>query len=80
MKAYPCEPLQREHPTEEWNRMMDYSATQARAKGVLLPPHSRWGLAEAAVAKAMVSSPPPTTDEADRLYHQLTKIHAIDPV
>jgi hypothetical protein len=48
--------------------MMDYAATQARDEGALLHPRGRWGLAEAAVAKAIASSPPPTTDEVDRLY------------
>jgi hypothetical protein len=36
------------------------------------------GLAEATVARAIVSSPPPTIDEVDILYHQLMEIHAID--
>jgi hypothetical protein len=58
--------------------MMDYATTQARAEGALLPPHGRWGLADAVVAKAMASSPPPTTDEVDRLYRQLTEIHSIN--
>jgi hypothetical protein len=29
------------------------------------------------VARAMVSSPPPTADEVDRLYRQLKEIHAV---
>jgi hypothetical protein len=36
------------------------------------PPHSRWDR-----AKATTFSPPPTTDEVDRLYRQLMEIHAI---
>jgi hypothetical protein len=57
--------------------MVDYAATRARSEGALLPPYGQLGLAEATVARAMVSSPPPTTGEVDRLYHQLTEIHAI---
>jgi hypothetical protein len=36
------------------------------------PHHSRWDR-----AKATTFSPPPTTDEVDRLYRQLMEIHAI---
>jgi hypothetical protein len=61
--------------------MMDYAATKAPPEGVIstLPSPSRqwWGMAEATKAKAMSFSPPPTTGEVDRLYHQLEEIHAI---
>jgi hypothetical protein len=58
--------------------MMGYATTQDWAEGALLPPRGRWGLTEAAVVKAVASSPPPTTDKVDRIYCQLTEIHAID--
>jgi hypothetical protein len=77
MKANPCEALQCEHPAKERILMMDYATTQARAEGALIPPCGRWGLAEDTMAKAVASSPPPTTDEVDRLYRQLMKIHTI---
>jgi hypothetical protein len=50
------------------------------AKGALVPPppHGQWGMAKANVGRAMVSSPPLTIDEVDRLNHQLTEIHTID--
>jgi hypothetical protein len=40
-------------------------------------PHGQGGLDEATVTMTLVSSPPPTTDEVDRLYHQLIEIDAI---
>jgi hypothetical protein len=58
--------------------MMDYAATQARAEGALLPPRGQWGLAKATVARSTAYSPPPTTNEVDKLYRQLTEIHATD--
>jgi hypothetical protein len=58
--------------------MRNYATTRARSKGALLPPPGgQWGLVEATVVRAMVSSPSPTADEVDRLYCQLTEIHAI---
>jgi hypothetical protein len=52
--------------------MRNYATTRARSKGALLPtptpPYGQWGLVEATVVRAMVSSPSPTTDEVDRLY------------
>jgi hypothetical protein len=39
---------------------MDYTASQARSLGPLLPPRNQWAI-----------------DEVDRLYRQLTEIHAI---
>jgi hypothetical protein len=56
---------------------MDYATIQARPGGVISTPRRRWGLAEATMAKATSFSPPPTTDEVDRLYCQLAEIHAI---
>jgi hypothetical protein len=60
MEAGPSEPLQHEPPTKERILMMDYTASQARSLGPLLPPRNQWGI-----------------DEVDRLYRQLTEIHAI---
>jgi hypothetical protein len=50
---------------------MDYAATLARPRGEISVPCHRWSLAEATMAKATSFSPPPTTDEVDRLYRQL---------
>jgi hypothetical protein len=77
MAAGPSKPLQHERLVEERISMMDYAATRAPSEGALLPPN-RWDLAEATVAMAMVSSPSLTADEVERLYRQLTKIHAIN--
>jgi hypothetical protein len=62
--------------------MMDYATTRAQSEEVLhLPPtptpRAQWGLAEATVAGAMVSSSPPTAGEVDRLYRHLMEIHTI---
>jgi hypothetical protein len=80
MVAGPSEPLQREPPSKESILMMDYATTRARSTRALPPPHRQGGLAEAIVARAMISSPPHTVDEVDRLYHQMTETHAIDAV
>jgi hypothetical protein len=78
MAAGPREPLQHEPPAEERILVMDYTATQARSEVALPPPCGLGGLAEATVARAMVSSPPPTFNEVNSLYRQLTEIHTID--
>jgi hypothetical protein len=73
MAAGPSETLQHESPAEERILMMDYVAIRAQFEGALChtpppPPRSRWGLAEATMVRAIVSSPPPTIGEVDRLY------------
>jgi hypothetical protein len=80
MVASLSEPLQHEPPTEERILMMDYASTRAKSEEALRttpPPRGRWGLAEATMDRATVSSPPPTADDVDKLYHEPTEIHAI---
>jgi hypothetical protein len=57
--------------------MIDYALTQAQSEGVISTASRGWGLAEATVTKALSILPPPTTNEVDKLYHQLAEIHAI---
>jgi hypothetical protein len=75
--ASPSEPLQHEPPAKKRILIIGYAATRARSEGALPPPRGQGSLAKATMARAMVSSPPLTTDEVDRLYHQLTEIHSI---
>jgi hypothetical protein len=80
MVASLSEPLQHEPPTEERILMMDYASTRAKSEEALCttpPPRGRWGLAEATMDGATVSSPPPTADDVDKLYREPTEIHAI---
>jgi hypothetical protein len=57
--------------------MIDYAPARARSKGLISTPSCGWGQVEATVAKAPSTSPLPTTDGVDKLYHQLVEIHAI---
>jgi hypothetical protein len=57
--------------------MVDYTSTQARAKGVA-PSTSREGSqVGATTVEPLNASSPPTTDGVDRLYCQLAEIHII---
>jgi hypothetical protein len=77
--ASPREPPWHKPPLEERILMMDYAPDRVRSKGVVSTPSCGWGQAEAeaVVAKAPSTSPLPTADEVDKLYHQLAEIHAI---
>jgi hypothetical protein len=57
--------------------MMDFASTQARPKGVTPTASHEEGHTESAMASPSRASPPPTTDEVDRMYCQLVEIHAI---
>jgi hypothetical protein len=57
--------------------MVDFASTHARAMGVAPYANHEGGQTKATVAKPPNSSPPPTADGVDRLYHQLAEIHTI---
>jgi hypothetical protein len=57
--------------------MVDFTSTQAQAKGVAPNTSHVGGKTEATLAKPLNTSPPPTDDGEDRLYHQLVEIHTI---
>jgi hypothetical protein len=57
--------------------MVDFVATQARAKGVAPSANLEGGQTEATAAKPLNALPPPIADGVDRLYRQLAEIHAI---
>jgi hypothetical protein len=60
--------------------MVDFTSTQVQAKEVA-PPANRKGVQdEADAAKPLSASPPLTADGVDKMYRQLTKIHAITAV
>jgi hypothetical protein len=66
---------QHEPPLEEKSILMiDYVPVQARGKGEELTASREGGLA---AAKALNTSPPPTADGVDKMYHQLAEIYAI---
>jgi hypothetical protein len=52
---------------------MDHALARAQSKGVISTPSYGWGQAEATMTKASSASPLHTTDEVDRLYHQLAE-------
>jgi hypothetical protein len=57
--------------------MVDFTSTQVQAKEVA-PPANRKGVQdEADAAKPLSASPPLTADGVDKMYHQLTEIHAV---
>jgi hypothetical protein len=49
--------------------MVDFAATQVRAKGVFPSANHKGGQAEAAAATPSNALPRPNIDEVDRLYH-----------
>jgi hypothetical protein len=57
--------------------MMDYAPARAQYKGAISTPNCGWGQAEATVATIPSTSPPPTTDRVNKLYHPLAEIQAI---
>jgi hypothetical protein len=57
--------------------MVDFGSTQARAKEVAPPANREEGQADTAIAKSPSASLSLTTDGVDKMYHQLTEIHAI---
>jgi hypothetical protein len=60
--------------------MMDYVSTPARAKGVAPTASREEGHTKAAAARSLKASPLSTIDGVDKMYHQLTEIHAIATV
>jgi hypothetical protein len=76
--ALPLTPPWRE-PAPEAERilMVDFTATQARAKGAAPSANSEGGQTGAAATKTPSVLPSPTTDREDRMYCQLAEIHAI---
>jgi hypothetical protein len=57
--------------------MVDFASTHARTKEVAPSVSHEGGQAEVAVAKLLNTSPAPTINGVDRLYHQLVGIHVI---
>jgi hypothetical protein len=57
--------------------MVDFAATQARAKGATLSTNLGERQTRAAATKTMSALPSPTADGVDMMYHQLAEIHAI---
>jgi hypothetical protein len=77
--ARPHEPPWRE-PMLEVERilMVDFTATQARAKGVTPSAnHEGGGQTEVTVAKTPSALPPPYANGVDRMHHQLAEIRTI---
>jgi hypothetical protein len=76
--AWPRELLRLE-PLLEVERilMMDYASTQAQAKGMAPTASHEEGHTKATIARPLKASPLPTTDEVDKMYHQLVEIHDI---
>jgi hypothetical protein len=76
--AQPHEPSRHE-PVLEVERILivDFTTTQARAKGAALSANREGGQTETAVAKPPNALPPPFADGVDRLYHQLAETHTI---
>jgi hypothetical protein len=60
--------------------MVDFTATQAQAKGATPSAHRERGQIGTAVTKTPSALPSPTTDGVDRMYRQLAEIHAITVV
>jgi hypothetical protein len=57
--------------------MMDFTSTQARAKGVAPTTSCEESHTEAVAARPLKASPPPTVDGVDKMYCQLAEIHAL---
>jgi hypothetical protein len=57
--------------------MVDFTSIQAQAKQGSPPASREGGKAKATVAKPLSSSPPLSADGVDKMYYQLTEIHAI---
>jgi hypothetical protein len=57
--------------------MMDFTSTQARAKGVAPTTSCEESHTEAVAARPLKASPPPTVDGVDKMYCQLGEIHAL---
>jgi hypothetical protein len=57
--------------------MVDFTATQDRAKGAVPSANRQEGHTEATTTKTLSTIPSPTTDVVDNMYHQLAEIHAI---
>jgi hypothetical protein len=57
--------------------VVDFAATQARAKEAPPFANREEGQTRAAVTKTLSALPPPTTDGVDMMYHELVEIHAI---
>jgi hypothetical protein len=57
--------------------MVHFASTQAQAKGVAPTVSSEEGYTEAAMSRPPKSSPLPTADGADKMYHQPMETHAL---
>jgi hypothetical protein len=57
--------------------MVDYASTQAQDKELAHPANRAEVQADAFAIKSPSASPSLTTDELDRMYHQLAEIHTI---
>jgi hypothetical protein len=57
--------------------MIDYALIRGWGKGEAPTTSCEGGQA---AAKALIASPPPTTDGVDKLYHHLAEIYAITEV
>jgi hypothetical protein len=55
----------------------DFATTTTRAKGVAPSANLEETQAKAIVAKTLSTLPPPSTDRVNRMYRQLSEIHAI---
>jgi hypothetical protein len=60
--------------------MLDFTSTQAQAKGANPTTSHKEGHTMAIAARPLKASPPPTTDRLDKMYHQLVEIHTITVV
>jgi hypothetical protein len=56
--------------------MVDFTATQDRAKGAVPSANRQGGHTEATTTKTLSAVPSPTIDVVDSMYHQLADIHA----
>jgi hypothetical protein len=60
--------------------MVDFTTTQARARGAAPSANREGGQTEAAATKTPLALPSPTIDGVDRMYRQLLEIDAITVV
>jgi hypothetical protein len=62
-------------PHSRWRRivMVEFASTQTRVKGVVPSTNCEGSHTEATAVEPLNASPPPTTDEANKLYHQLVE-------
>jgi hypothetical protein len=76
--AMPHEPPQHEPPLRAGMiMMMDFTSSKAQTKRVAPTTSDEEGHTKATTDRPLNASPPPTTNDVNKMYHQLVEIHAL---